>query len=373
MGIAVRILPITSISDVPNADRLSVNRILGYDAVTNKDEDGNHRFSVGERVVYVPEGAMVPDELLQEHGFWALNPEKGVMQGTLCGPRGNVIKPMTLRKQLSTGLIWKVPASMAHLPDNTDVADAFGIVEWIPPVPAELLDMAMPLFPIKTVLDIARLKMYPGFLDGDEVVVTEKLEGECIQMLYMGGQVIEGLHGGGRIAIATKGMSRSGYVFKDVERARRVPIIRAVEKAGLIDKVFEAVKAMGAENERVRVFSEAIGAGVKKLHYAEKEPNARGLEIRVNERWFPEDERASVFDAISLPRAPVLYRGMFDLDAIEALREGPTTIGGQHMREGVVIASTGDQSVRQTALGDWVRPTMKYHSDKFLKKFGIED
>src|SRR3546814_1305894 len=77
---------------------------------------------------------------------------------------------------LSTGLLWKLPAELAHLPDTTDVADRFGIVEWIPPVPKELLAIAMPLTAARLNFEIGRLKMYPNLLVDDEVVVTEKLE-----------------------------------------------------------------------------------------------------------------------------------------------------------------------------------------------------
>jgi len=47
MTFAVRILPVTAVSDVPNSNFLSVNRVLGYDAVTNKLGDGSHRFQPG--------------------------------------------------------------------------------------------------------------------------------------------------------------------------------------------------------------------------------------------------------------------------------------------------------------------------------------
>lgn len=36
---------------------------------------------------------------------------------------------------------------------------------------------------------------------------------------------------------------------------------------------------------------------------------------------------------------PVLYQGPFDLDVITKLRDGKTTMGGNHIREGVVIST----------------------------------
>src|SRR3546814_17566028 len=69
---------------------------------------------------------------------------------------------------------------------------------------------------------------------------------------------------------------------------------------------------------KVRLLSEAIGAGVKKLHYGESTPTARCFDIRVNERWLPEDERAEAFGRADLERAPLLWRGRFDPERIEA-------------------------------------------------------
>src|SRR3546814_3943440 len=93
------------------------------------------------------------------------------------------------------------------------VADRFGIVEWIPPVPKELLAIAMPLTAARLNFEIGRLKMYPNLLVDDEVVVTEKLEGECLQMTWLGGDRVEGCHADGMIAITTKGLGQQGLVL----------------------------------------------------------------------------------------------------------------------------------------------------------------
>src|SRR3546814_13605558 len=97
------------------------------------------------------------------------------------------------------------------------------------------------------------------------------------------------------IAITTKGLGQQGLVFRDVEAAGNVPILRAAERAGLLDGLKRIVRNLGAEDHKVRLLSEAIGAGVKKLHYGESTPTARCFDIRVNERWLPEDERAEAF------------------------------------------------------------------------------
>ena len=126
-------------------------------------------------------------------------------------------------------------------------------------------------------------------------------------------------------------------------------------------------------HSRVRVFSEAIGPGVKKLHYGAGSPVARAFDIRVEETWIDEDHKDELLKSVRLDRVPILWRGRFDPEVVETYRQGNTTLGGSHIREGVVITAVGDQSKRTTDLGDSIRPILKAHSDAFLKKFGMND
>src|SRR3546814_3160702 len=85
-----------------NSDRLSVYRVLGYDAVSANQEDGSPRFEEGERVIYVPEGSRIPEAMLREHGFWGHHAQFEREMGLLSGANGDVVKPLTLRGQMST-------------------------------------------------------------------------------------------------------------------------------------------------------------------------------------------------------------------------------------------------------------------------------
>src|SRR3546814_15752571 len=104
--------------------------------------------------------------MLRGHGLCGQHPHFHRGMGLRSGANGDIVKPLTRRGQLSTGLLWKLPAELAHLPDTTDVADRFGIVEWIPPVPKELLAIAMPLTAARLNFEIGRLKMYPNLQIG---------------------------------------------------------------------------------------------------------------------------------------------------------------------------------------------------------------
>lgn len=372
MEFAVRILRVDSVVDVPKSDRLSLNRVLGYDCVTAKNEDGSHRFSPGDRVLYIPEDAIIPDALLKEHGLWGPNRETGIEGGLLNGPGGNRVKIAVLRKQISTGLIWPVPDDMADLPDMSDVTERLGIVKHIPVLDERLLAMAMKFKPIELSYDIVRLKTYPNLLVGREVVITEKLEGECQIALWMGGEEHDDLFDDGRIAISSKGLARQGMCFRDVAEAKREPVVRAAINNDLFDKMHRLADILGRDR-RIMLVSEAVGAGVKKLHYGHSEPSSRGIDIRVDGRWLPEDEKAAAMLRAGIERVPVLWRGIYDAQVLDGYREGNTTIGGTHIREGAVATYVGEQDEIETELGDWARPVVKTHCDIFQRKLGHED
>ena len=369
MEFAVRIVRVESVADVERSDRLSVVRVLGYESVVAKNEDGSHRHAPGDRVLYVPEAAIIPEEQLKANGLWGYNKVLDRVTGLLAGPLGNRVRIVELRKQLSTGLVWTLPADMADLPDLADVTTRLGIVKHEPVLDEQLLAMARPFKPAKLSYDIVRLKTYPTLLEGMEVVFTEKLEGECQIALWTRGEVHEDLFDGGRIAISSKGLARAGMCFRDVPEARREPVVRAAFNNDLFGKMHRLAAVLG-EGREIMLVSEAIGGGVKKLHYEHKTPSSRAIDIRVDGRWLPEDEKAAAMEAADIERVPVLWRGTFDAATLDGFREGNTTIGGKHIREGVVATYVGEQDEIETALGDWARPCVKVHCDVFQRKLG---
>lgn len=368
-----RILTIDAVKPIPKADRLMTYRILGYDAVSANLPDGTPRFSHGERIVYIAEGARLPEAMLREGGFWGMHPQKEVEMGLLSGPGGDVVKPATLRGQLSTGLIWKLPEELSHLPDMTDVSDHYGITEWVPEIDPALLEVAMPLAQAKVDYQIGRLKTYPDFFEDKEVIVTEKLEGECLQLTWLGNETVEGVHGDGQVTLATKGLGRQGLVFRECEASERVPVIRAARNADIIRRFGMIVHNMRATDQVVQLFVEAIGPGIKKLHYGQAKPSVRGFDCRIGQRWLTEKELDSYLMQAGIAPAPVLWRGIYDADVIESLREGNTTLEADHIREGVVIKATGEQDMQLTSMGNFIRPILKTHCDVFLRKFGQDD
>lgn len=76
-----RITQVTAVR--PLGNNLSVVTVDGSDCtvVANRKEDGSFRWQVNEPVVYVPEGAIVPDDVLQERGYWDATKGRGLLEG----------------------------------------------------------------------------------------------------------------------------------------------------------------------------------------------------------------------------------------------------------------------------------------------------
>lgn len=209
---------ITAVDPIVGADAIEVVSILGWKAVVSKDA----HLRVGQHVIYVETDALLPtqrpaaltrtmaavahsnphiDHLIEVFAFLAARGVK--TQLTTDGMRhtGHVLRTVKLRGQLSQGLVLD-PADFAlELADaginadndvfvGADVTAALGIVKYDPPVPAELLGVAVGNFPTQfapvtgsirvqnfTDLQLSALKHQTLW------TATEKLDGESVTFI----------------------------------------------------------------------------------------------------------------------------------------------------------------------------------------------
>lgn len=112
---ATRVL---SVEKHPNADRLTLVTVCGegygltngeaaeatHVVVANLDDEGKPRWTEGERVVYIKEGAVLPEDVLKARGYW--DEENG--RGFLGGDEHNTVEARKIRGVESRGLLFKV-------------------------------------------------------------------------------------------------------------------------------------------------------------------------------------------------------------------------------------------------------------------------
>lgn len=113
----------------PLGNNLSVVKVRGSDneIVANRTEHGDFRWAVNEPVVYIPEGAIVPDDVMQERGYWNDDKKRGLLEGK----KYNLVKmrrfgPEEDRVE-SRGLLFKIEGSHMLFNDRGILSEVFPV------------------------------------------------------------------------------------------------------------------------------------------------------------------------------------------------------------------------------------------------------
>jgi RNA ligase (TIGR02306 family) len=216
----------------PNADLLELAAVGDYRAVVGKD-----LYKTGDFGVYIQEGSLVPKWLCEKYDW------------KLAGPDANRVKAMKLRGILSQGIVvplrdgtiynqdYAYPdgcdghltledGSEVDVESGQDVAELLGVVKYEPPIPVHMAGEVFNAHGYTLSYDIENIKKYPDtFVEGEEVVMTEKLHGTwtCLgHNVNLPGYKIAVEHGTMLILqpvtnckiVTSKGMSGQGLAFK---------------------------------------------------------------------------------------------------------------------------------------------------------------
>lgn len=367
---------IVSVENHPNADRLTINKVRGYNLISNKLEDGTPRYKTGDWVVYCPEDSIIPEFLLKR-GYW--DEETG--KGYLAGKEGNRVKALKLRGILSQGIIfpcrnvdvWEKDALFdgatgAHcvqLGDN--MAEKLGITKYIPELPSSMSGEGVYIGASNTLkFEIENIKKFPDVLVGHDVVAEEKLHGTCMIAGYIPGlnndQVI-----GSDFFVTSKGLSSRGIVLTNSEPNQSNVYVKTFHAYGLSIYLEHISKKFG--DQPVYLLGEVFGKGIQDLQYSLEKPQFRAFGIFVGlpqtGRWIDSEEKYELLEEIELNSPPVLYKGPFDMAKILEITGGKSSLDGKTIREGVVI--TPLKGFTDPYLG---RAILKSVSEEYLLRKG---
>lgn len=125
--------------------------------------------------------------------------------------------------------------------------------------------------------------------------------------------------------------THESQVRQDVESFYVMPL-RMESVQNLLRDIFDATGARA-----VIIFGEIYG-WVQSLRYGHGKGRIsfRAFDISVDGRMMDWDDVVAVCEKHGVEMVPVLYRGPFDPDVLRELSGGSTTVGGDHIREGVV-------------------------------------
>ena len=338
----------------PNADRLEIARVGDYQSIVAK---GSYR--TGDLAAYIPEGAVVPERVLEELG----------LVGRLAGPEANRVKAVRLRGVLSQGICYSAREGWRQ---GQDVTEALGVTKYEPPVPTSMDGEVWSAGHERCVrYDIENIKRYPRVLQpGEEVVVCEKIHGTWCQIGVMPEAMADEAYG--RLVVSSKGLAGRGLAFMPEAEANRGNLYLRVARQ------LELERRLGdeARDEPVFVLGEVFGQGVQDLGYGASTARDDTLGFRVFDvylgcpgqgRYLGDEELEQFCRRHELERVPVLWRGPFDRGQLEALTTGAESVSGQqaHLREGVVVRPVVER--RDDELG---RVQLKSVSDAYLLRKG---
>jgi RNA ligase (TIGR02306 family) len=326
----VQVLPVRNVTDHPNADRLDVATVLGYNCVVAKDVH-----TTGDLVVYIPEDAILPENVSEELG----------LGGKLAGSAKNRVKAVRLRGLLSQGVV--MPLSVAErllgrsVSEGEDVAEELGIIKWEPAIPPEMAGQ-MRRWPtwFDKYTDIENIKKFPEtFADGEPVIITEKLHGACMAVALNRDDPTD-LHVCSRNINLIESPTNSYW-----------RIARQYDLLGICQSILETTNA-----HTVAIYGELLG--VQDLKYGcTKDVGYRFFDVNVDGVYLDYNSSSLGIAEGEVPIVPILYAGEYSTDVVNSLVGGKSTLA-DHIREGVVI-----RGIRE-------RVIMKAISDEYLTRRG---
>jgi RNA ligase (TIGR02306 family) len=323
----------------PAAERIAVAVVKGWRTVIPKVDDGAGnlvpKYSAGDEVIYVPPDAVLPPEVAEHWGVTKY-----------LGSEGRV-KAANLRGEMSYGFIadvedvygegfikgeriWRTDPNWLTTkwrPEvGDDVAWFYSIEKW---EPGENFDSANlepenPAF--RQYTDIELYENFPHMIeDGDEIVVTEKIHGTNCRV----GMLRSPQEGAEPLLVCG---THNAQVRQDVDSFYLVPL-RDPKVVALLRVTYDATPDVHA----VVLFGEVYG-WVQSLRYGHRKGHAsfRAFDISVDGNFLDWDDVVEACGEAGVQMVPVLYRGPFDGATLIELSNGPTVVGGDHLREGVV-------------------------------------
>ena len=321
-----------SLTPHPNADKLEIGQVDGYQFIVGKDQ-----FKDGDLGVYIPEQAVVPDELISQMG----------LTGRLSGPQANRVKAVKLRGVVSQGLFYR-PAGDAlpgHWDDGTDVAEELGIKKYEPEVPTYLRgEMAQrpgntpksPRIPhpdqssaptavdtdVFGSYDLENIKHFPNALiQGQPVIMTEKLHGTCLCVGIIGGEEV----------VSSKGVAAKGFVLKPSETNT---YWRAARQFNLFDRLRIFLDA--EHLDEVMLYGEILGVQDLMYDLAPGELTFRAFDLKTRDGFMSYGPFLQTCRLYGIPTVPVLYHGPFSQAKLDEHTSGKSSLA-DHIREGVVV------------------------------------
>lgn len=371
----VEVVKINEINIHPNADRLELATVKGWQVVVQKN-----LYQSGDKVIYIPIDSILPQEL-EERIF---GPDSKIK---LSKSRVRTIK---IRKAISQGMIIPLdylPSDQGPWDEGDNVMDILGITKFEPPKNAQASlrgnqvskKQINPNFNKYTNLE--HFKNYPDvFNPDDEVIITEKIHGTSFRCGYVKfepntwlkkqlqilGKWIKTTKLKVLYNFATKIAPEYEWVYgsRNVQLQQRKNSDPIYYNKNVYAECVDNYHLTKILKSNEVIYGEIYGDGIQKHYTYGCKENERRLviyDIKVNNQWLSYDESIKFCKDRGLPYVPILYQGLYNKDKLVELTSGKSILNSiQKVREGAVIRSVNEEF---TYMG---RKVLKYINDDYL-------
>lgn len=350
---------ITALRPHPNADRLEIAEVGGWQCVVLKDA-----YREGDVVVHVPPETLVPKALVVRLGI------DGYLSFSHGKPDFGRVRAARLRGEVSHGFVFSDDRFTVA---GEDAVAAFGFQKYEPP-PNLFAGNRMPEYAgFDKYTSIENIKNFLNvFSEGEEVVFTEKIHGTNSRVGHIMvrdkksdervPRIAVGTH---RTQIQVPGEGEEGSLYGyplTLEGVRRALWLPAVEEGNEVRE--------GASPDVNRIlYGEIFGPRINDYHYGQTSPSYRAFDIKEGQAFLDYDAFVTRCAAFDIAIAPALYRGPFSLDAVDAFtnrwQDGKSQVGTNpdQLREGIVI-----RPVKERTHPEIGRVILKSIADSYLTR-----
>lgn len=301
----------------PNADSLSLVLVGDFQCAVRTDD-----WSDGDLAIYIPPDSVVPEtkefEFLGKH---------------------RRIKARKLRGEWSAGLLIQAPAD-ATIGD--DFMERLGVVHYEPQIHGHFTTGGENVNPPKgffPTYDVLNFRKYSSkFVEGEEVVVTEKIHGANARFSCVDDVMFCG--------------SRKFWKKEDPKNLWWKALRQNI-----------ALESWLLHNQGFTVYGEIFGP-VQNLKYGSTEGRLffAVFDILQNDKWLDFDAAHNI--GAPLQWVPLVYRGAFNKEQILELAEGDSMWpGASHYLEGVVVKPVKERTDRKIG-----RVQLKIVGNRYLSK-----
>lgn len=350
----VEVCTVDEVNPHPNADRLELLTVKGWKCVGKLGE-----YKPGQKVVYFP----IDSILSEETEDMIFGPDSKIR------PKKGRIRTIKIRGAIAQGMC--VPLHAVMLPEDikvgTDVKDKLGVKKWEPTVkPNNVMNVGSgsvknsnPHFTKYS--SPAHLNNYVKGLEGEQVVAREKIHGTNFRAGYVLAHAD---------TLWKKIQKFFGFLpkYEFVYGSHNVQLQNRKTDNSVYKKTVDQYNLREILGKDQVIYGEIFGDGIQKNYsYGLKNGQTRLAVFDLKEYGeYVDDSWLEMFckdKGFIMP--PVLYKGIFDLEKIKAVLDGPSVLyPEQKIREGVVVRTAKEQT-------KWFgRALLKYISEGYLLQKG---